>query len=209
MATIHDVAQQAGVSPTTVSRYLNNRIALPATTSARIDAAIRKLDYRPNVLARRLSTGRTEAIGLAMPTIRDPFHAALAAAVEEEADRRGYTVFINATRGDRDREIAAINRLHDRHADGLIMLIDGPDDGTLTRLIGRQRDVLLVREEMAGEALLRSIDAWDLLGRRAVRALFASLDARRPQKRTVLLIDVAAGGRPAQPAGRGQFQPVS
>jgi LacI family transcriptional regulator len=56
MATIHDVAQHAGVSPTTVSRYLNNRIELPATTSARIDAAILKLDYRPNILAKRLST---------------------------------------------------------------------------------------------------------------------------------------------------------
>lgn len=208
MATIHDVAQQAGVSPTTVSRYLNHRIELPATTSGRIDAAIRKLDYRPNVLARRLSTGRTETIGLVMPTIRDLFHAALAAAVEEEADRRGYTVFINATRGDREREIAAINRLHDRHADGLIMLIDGPDDGTLTRLMARQRDVVVVREDMAG-AYPRSMDAGDLLGRQAIRALFASLDARGPQKRTVLLVDVTAGDRAAEPAARGQFQPVS
>ena len=63
MATIHDVAQDAGVSPTTVSRYLNNRIALPVTTSARIDAAIAKLDYRPNLLAKRLSTGKSEAWG--------------------------------------------------------------------------------------------------------------------------------------------------
>ena len=54
MATIHDVALAAGVSKTTVSRYLNNRIELPAATSARIDAAIAKHDYRPNLLARRL-----------------------------------------------------------------------------------------------------------------------------------------------------------
>ena len=72
MATIHDVAQSAGVSPTTVSRYLNNRIELPAPTAARIDAAISELGYRPNLLARRLSTGKSEAIALVTPEIAKP-----------------------------------------------------------------------------------------------------------------------------------------
>jgi LacI family transcriptional regulator len=148
MATIHDVAQHAGVSPTTVSRYLNNRIELPAATSARIDAAIRKLDYRPNILAKRLSTGRTEAIGLVTPEIREPFFAELASAVEDEADRHGYTIFMSSTRSDRAREIAAINRLHDRHVDGLIMMTNTPDDGTLADLIAKRRNVVLVDEDI-------------------------------------------------------------
>jgi LacI family transcriptional regulator len=150
MATIHDVAQDAGVSPTTVSRYLNNRIELPAATSARIDAAIAKFDYRPNVLARRLSTGRTEAIGLVTPEIREPFFAELASAVEDEADRHGYTIFMSSTRSDRDREIAAINRLHDRHVDGLILMTNTADDGTLARLIGKRRSVVLLDEDIPG-----------------------------------------------------------
>jgi LacI family transcriptional regulator len=150
MATIHDVAQHAGVSPTTVSRYLNNRIELPATTSARIDAAILKLDYRPNILAKRLSTGRTEAIGLVTPEIREPFFAELASAVEDEADRHGYTIFMSSTRSDRAREIAAINRLHDRHVDGLIMMTNTPDDGTLATLISKRRNVVLVDEDIPG-----------------------------------------------------------
>lgn len=150
MATIHDVAQVAGVSPTTVSRYLNNRIELPATTSARIDAAIAKLDYRPNILAKRLSTGRTEAIGLVTPEIREPFFAELASAVEDEADRHGYTIFMSSTRNNRSREIAAINRLHDRHVDGLIMMTNTVDDGTLAKLIGKRRNVVLVDEDIPG-----------------------------------------------------------
>ena len=150
MATIHDVAQDAGVSPTTVSRYLNNRIELPSTTAARIDAAIRKLDYRPNLLAKRLSTGKTEAVGLVTPEIREPFFAELASAFEDEADRHGYTVFISSTRSDRKREIASLERLHDGHVDGLLMMTNTADDGTLAALIGRRRNVVIVDEDIPG-----------------------------------------------------------
>lgn len=155
MATIHDVAQVAGVSPTTVSRYLNNRIDLPAATASRIDAAIRQLDYRPNILAKRLSTGKTDAIGLVTPEIREPFFAELASAVEDEADRHGYTIFMSSTRSDRSREIAAINRLHDRHVDGLIMMTNTPDDGTLAEQIGKRRNVVLIDEDIPGVTVPR------------------------------------------------------
>jgi LacI family transcriptional regulator len=150
MATIHDVAQDAGVSTTTVSRYLNNRIELPATTSARIDASIARFQYRPNLLAKRLSTGRSEAVGLVVPEIREPFFAELASAVEDEAERHGYTIFMSSTRGDRRREIDCLNRLHDRHVDGLVMLTNTPDDGTLAALIGQRRNVVLIDEDIPG-----------------------------------------------------------
>jgi LacI family transcriptional regulator len=155
MATIHDVAQDAGVSPTTVSRYLNNRIELPPATSARIDAAIARLEYRPNLLAKRLSTGKTEAVGLVTPEIREPFFAELASAFEDEADRHGYTVFISSTRSDRKREIASLERLHDRHVDGLVLLTNTPDDGTLAKLIGKRRNVVLLDEDIPGVSVPR------------------------------------------------------
>lgn len=150
MATIHDVAEHAGVSPTTVSRYLNNRIDLPAATAARIDAAILKLEYRPNLLAKRLSTGKTEALGLVGPEIREPFFGELASAVENEADRHGYSTFISSTRNDPERELAAIRKLQDRHVDGLIMMTNTRDDGTLAALIGQCRHVVLVDEDVPG-----------------------------------------------------------
>ena len=148
MATIHDVAREANVSSTTVSRYLNKRIELPPTTAQRIEAAVAKLVYRPNVLARRLSIGRTETIGLVAPNIREPFFTQLAYAVEEEADRHGYTTYMSSTRNDREREIASIHRLHDRHVDGLIMMTNTLDDGTLAGLIGKERNVVLVDEDI-------------------------------------------------------------
>ncbi len=150
MATIHDVALTAGVSTTTVSRYLNNRIELPAATTARIDAAIAQHDYRPNLLARRLSTGKTDAIGLLLPEIQEPFFAALASAVEDEADRHGYTIFISSTRSDRAREVASLNRLQDHHVDGMIVLTNTPDDGTLAELISKRKNVVLLDEDIPG-----------------------------------------------------------
>ncbi len=150
MATLQDVALTAGVSKTTVSRYLNKSIELPAGTVARIDAAIAKHEYRPNLLARRFSTGKTEAIGLVIPEIREPFFAELASAVEDEADRHGYTIFISSTRSNRDRELASLDRLRDHHVDGLIMLTNTADDGTLAKAMAKRKNLVLLDEDIPG-----------------------------------------------------------
>src|SRR5690606_19273429 len=55
----------------------------------------------------------------------------------------------------RDREIASLNRLHDRHFDGLIMMTDRPDDGTLAKLIDKRHNVVLVDEDVPGVAVPR------------------------------------------------------
>lgn len=155
MATLSDVATEAGVSTTAVSRYLNHRIELPQATRNRIDAAIAKLSYRPNLLAKRLSTGKTEAISLVTPEIANPFFAELAAAIEAEAQRHGYAVYMSSTQGDRLREIDAIQRLQDQHVDGLIMMTNRPDDGTLARLLEPLNNVVLLDEDIPGVTVPR------------------------------------------------------
>lgn len=155
MATLSDVAEAAGVSPTAVSRYLNNRIELPQPTRDRIDAAIAKLNYRPNLLAKRLSTGKTEAISLVTPEIANPFFAELAAAIEAEAQRHGYAVYMSSTQGDRVREIDAIQRLQDQHVDGLIMMTNQPDDGTLAALLQPHHNVVVLDEDIPGVSVPR------------------------------------------------------
>lgn len=149
-ATLKDVAVEARVSPTAVSRYLNHRIVLPKATRDRIDAAIAKLDYRPNILAKRLSLGRSEAIGLVTPEIANPFYAELAAAIEAEAGNHGYSVHLIATGGDRRREAEILRRLKDHFVDGLIMMTNQPDDGTLAALLTRHDNVVLLDEDIPG-----------------------------------------------------------
>src|SRR4051794_37311439 len=88
-ARVKDVAALAEVSVTTVSRYLNAGLMLPPATAARIDSAVLQLDYHPNRLARSLSLGRSNTIGLVVPEIANPFFAHLAAAVESAAEAEG------------------------------------------------------------------------------------------------------------------------
>lgn len=150
MAGIKDVARQAGVSPTTISRYLNNHLELPEATRSRIDAAIEQLGYRPNLLAKRLSTGKAEIIGVVAPEIANPFFTNLVAAIEDEAERHGYSVLLSSTRGMRTREIEQISRLGDRHVDGLILMTNKPDDGTLAAFIEKHANIVLLDEDVPG-----------------------------------------------------------
>ena len=153
MATIQDVAALARVSATTVSRYLNNRLELPEETAGRINAAIKQLDYRPNVLAKRLSLGRSEAIGVLTPDIGNPFFAELAAAIEDEAERHGYTVFMNSTGGNPAREAALLKRLQDQYVDGLIFMTNAPDDGRLAEHLNQHEAIVLIDEDVPGVAV--------------------------------------------------------
>ncbi len=145
-----DVAAAAGVSAATVSRYLNESLNLPPGTAARIDQAIRTLDYRPNPHARRLSLGRSDAIGLVLPDIGNPFFARLAAAIEEAADAAGLELMLAATLNRPDRERLYLERMRRHHVDGLIFVTNHGDDGELARIINAARGVVLVDEDVRG-----------------------------------------------------------
>ncbi|WP_417308909.1 LacI family DNA-binding transcriptional regulator [Devosia sp.] len=155
MPTLSEVARRAGVSPTTVSRYLNHNISLPQATRDKIEAAVAALGYRPNSLAKRLSTGKAEVIGLVTPDIGNPFFAALAAAVEEAASACGYGVYLSSTGGQRAKEVDALVRLADQAVDGLLMITNQPDDGTLAGLLAQHRNVVLLDENIEGVTVPR------------------------------------------------------
>jgi LacI family transcriptional regulator len=154
-ATIRDVAKVARVSPATVSRHLNKSIVLPPETAARIERACKRLAYRPNLLAKRLSLGSSELIGLVTSDIANPFFAALAAAAEDEARRLGYSLLIMSTGGDPKMEFAHIDRLDSRDIDGLIILTNRPDDGRLREIVDGRKDVVLLDEDVPGADVAR------------------------------------------------------
>lgn len=153
MARIIDVAREAGVSRTTVSRYINKNIELPAATGARIDAAIKRLNYRPNLLAKSLSTGRSDLIGVVAPDISNPFFGSLISAIEVEAEKHGYSVLVSNSRGLRSKEVELITRLEDRHVDGLILMTNiSDDDGALAAFLATYDNIMLLDEDVTGFA---------------------------------------------------------
>ena len=108
---LSDVAKLASLSKATVSRYMNHSIVLPQETIDRIESAIRTLDYRGNSLARRLSKGGSETLGLVLPDITNPFFAELADAAEEAASARGYSLVLCITRNNPEKEAQFIRWL--------------------------------------------------------------------------------------------------
>ncbi len=96
MATRKDVAQAAGVSPTAVSYYINNNGYVGKKARENIEKAIKELNYRPNLLARSLTSNDSKQIIYICNEIRNPFHAEVANGVATAASQEGYhTMFCN------------------------------------------------------------------------------------------------------------------
>ncbi|WP_130834778.1 LacI family DNA-binding transcriptional regulator [[Erwinia] mediterraneensis] len=147
---LSDVAKLAGLSKATVSRYMNHSIVLPQDTINRIEMAIRTLDYRGNSLARRLSKGGSETLGLVLPDITNPFFAELADAAEEAASARGYSLVLCITRNNPDKEAQFVRWLDTRQVDGLLFTTNRPDNGILRKEVQRQHHVVLLDEDISG-----------------------------------------------------------
>ncbi|HET9909806.1 MAG TPA: LacI family DNA-binding transcriptional regulator [Anaerolineales bacterium] len=120
MASIKDVAEAAGVSTATVSRVLANKSRVHAETRKRVSAAIERLNYRPNLIARGLRAQKTAKIGLVVSDIRNPFFTAISRAVEDAAYERGYSVLLCNTDENPEKEEMYINLLHDENVAGII-----------------------------------------------------------------------------------------
>ncbi|WP_336854434.1 LacI family DNA-binding transcriptional regulator [Sinomonas albida] len=121
MATIQDVAKAAGVSPMTVSNVLNDHPHVRPSTRAKVVKAMEELDYRVNLAARNLRSGRTFTIGLAVAEIDRPYWGQFAARVIEEAATHNLRVLVEQTGRSRENEIDALALSRNRMYDGLIL----------------------------------------------------------------------------------------
>lgn len=119
--TLRDVAREAGVSIRTVSRVVNDKAEIAESTKQRVLAAIEKLDYRPNVLARGLVSGRTSTVAVVIPQISDPFFPEFLQGVESVARTEGYSVFLCNTDEDAELELQSIEVLAAKQVDGMIL----------------------------------------------------------------------------------------
>jgi DNA-binding LacI/PurR family transcriptional regulator len=119
--SIKDIARLAGVSHSTVSRALRNSPLIPATTTQRIQQIAKEQGYRPSAVARSLVMRKTQAIGVVVTSIADPFNGDVVDGIEEIANEHGYSVILATSQANPDRELAVVRAFEERRVDGILV----------------------------------------------------------------------------------------
>lgn len=122
VVTINDVAREAGVSITTVSRVLNNNYPVKKETREKIESAIERLNYNPNTIARGLIMKKTSVIGIVVPGITNLFFPTIVEAIDEIIRREGYSISLNSSGGNPVEERNLVSKLVSMQVDGIIVI---------------------------------------------------------------------------------------
>jgi LacI family transcriptional regulator, repressor for deo operon, udp, cdd, tsx, nupC, and nupG len=120
MSSIREVARIAGVSVATVSRALSSPEKVSSEAIKKVQAAIEKVQYRPNMLARNFRSTRAYSIVVLVPDITNPFYSLVIRGIEDQAQQQGYAVLLGDTRDSASREQEYIKLVETRLSDGVI-----------------------------------------------------------------------------------------
>ncbi|NWE79373.1 LacI family DNA-binding transcriptional regulator [Pseudomonas yamanorum] len=149
--TMLDVAERAGVSKASVSRFIGeDRALLSDAIALRIEQAIDELGYRPNQMARGLKRGRTRLIGMLVADIRNPYSIAVMHGVETACRQHGYSLVVCNTDRDDEQERQHLAALRAYNIEGLIVNTLGHH---LDQLLELQREMPLVLVDRKVEPL--------------------------------------------------------
>jgi LacI family transcriptional regulator len=152
LATMTDVARLAGTSVATVSAVVNGTARVSPALAARVRAAIAKVGYRPDGIARSLRKGQTHAVGLLVTDITNPFFTAVVRSMEDTAQARGYAVVLCNSDEDLAKERSYVDLLRTRRVDGLILVPSGRRKDYAGFLEGFGAPVLFVDRAIPGLA---------------------------------------------------------
>lgn len=126
--TIYDIAKEAGVSPSTVSRVLTNNTKVRKAKREKVECLIEKYHFKPNALAKGLSDAKSRVIGVIAADIRNPFYSELFVECESAAREAGYTVLLCNSLGQTEREIDHLEMLRQQRADAIIQIGGSVDE---------------------------------------------------------------------------------
>src|SRR6516162_723618 len=120
-ASIYDVAKEARVSVFTVSAVVNNKNHVSKKLIQRVETAIQKLKYRPNLLARSLAKRRTHTIGIVVPDISNPFFPLVVRGAEDAAQKHGYSILLCNSDDNLAKEEECVELLLAKRVDGILL----------------------------------------------------------------------------------------
>src|SRR6201997_718876 len=119
--TMEDFATASGISRPTLSRFFNDPGSVRPSSRQRIEAAMDRLGYRPNLFAINFNRRPTKTVGIIVPTLLDPFYAALVQRIEFQTSAAGYWTVIQSSQGDPTREAEAVATLVSTKSAGAIV----------------------------------------------------------------------------------------
>lgn len=206
--TINQVAEAAGVSKASVSRYIGgDRQLLADATARRIERAIDQLDYRPNQMARGLKRGRTRLIGMLVADILNPYSVAVMHGVETACREHGYSLVVCNTDRDDEQERHHLAALQSYNVEGLIVNTLGHHPGEL-RALHRELLMVLVDRQLAeldtdlvgldnADAVEQALDHLQHRGFRDILLVTEPLDGTSSRIERVQAFNASIGRRPA------------
>lgn len=149
--TIKDIARQAGVSHSTVSRAMHGSPLLSGETIERIRRIAVEMGYFPSAAARSLRTNRSRALGVIVSAIDDPFFSEILQGIEETAQQHGYSMLMAASQRDPEREQAIVQDMRERQVDGLIICSASFSDAQRRKLLEYGIPIVVVNNQAAEE----------------------------------------------------------
>jgi len=135
-ATIYEIAKEAGVSVTTVSRFFNNPDIVRETTRKKISDICKKHDFKPSNIASAITTKKTKTVAILVPSFKEPAFVELMDGVEHILSKRGYCLNIFNARQSIEREFEIANIIDSRFIDGVI----------LSGVYGNEKDKVFISE---------------------------------------------------------------
>ena len=118
---LRDIANDLNISVVTVSKVLRNQGHISDAMRERVLQRAKELNYRPDLTARSLATGRTYLIGMIVPDLMHPFFAAIAKALARNLRQKGYSLVISSSDEDPVLELQEIETLLARRIDALVL----------------------------------------------------------------------------------------
>ena len=176
--SIKDIAREARVSHSTVSRALADSPLVATETKQRIQRIAMEMGYTPSAIARGLVTKRTATIGLVVTTIADPFIAEVVQGVEETALDHGYSVILCDCNSEPEREMNCVRALRERRVDSIVVTSSRVGNLYVPLLVESDVPIVLINNQHDSQYVY-SVRSDDLVGGRLAGEHLASLGHRR------------------------------
>ncbi len=144
--TIKDVAKRAGVSISTVSRVMNGNYPVSEASREKVNRAIKEMDFSPNLLAKALSSDKSNTISVIVPTIENAFFSEVIKGIRDVLDDSSYTFFLGISDSDPKKEIELLEKSEQRKVDGYI-LIDPSKENVKNKYFEKYPNIVLINSD--------------------------------------------------------------